>query len=265
MAEKTDPSKIQSVVLYSSFAYVTRNLRTKIKAGSSEIYLGEIPDRVSERTISVRFPDSSKKIKIRGIRGRIRVERKARTKEIASLLKRQEILNDRIEFLSSEIQELIEEEKTIVKISPVIKKDPAPQEEIADPEFLSGFQKQYQEHLNQLSLFRRKKLEVLDQIREESLVVDASLDHLGRLEAKQKKEIYLEVETSEDTETSIEYKYLISGASWFPRYSLQLTEESKSGYLSWFALVRNDTGEDWEKVKLFLRLPIRIWTSIFRL
>ncbi|MCL8265152.1 DUF4139 domain-containing protein [Leptospira weilii] len=251
VAEKTDPSKIQSVVLYSSFAYVTRNLRTKIKAGSSEIYLGEIPDRVSERTISVRFPDSSKKIKIRGIRGRIRVERKARTKEIASLLKRQEILNDRIEFLSSEIQELIEEEKTIVKISPVIKKDPAPQEEIADPEFLSGFQKQYQEHLNQLSLFRRKKLEVLDQIREESLVVDASLDHLGRLEAKQKKEIYLEVETSEDTETSIEYKYLISGASWFPRYSLQLTEESKSGYLSWFALVRNDTGEDWEKVKLF--------------
>ncbi|MDL5245933.1 DUF4139 domain-containing protein [Leptospira weilii] len=251
VAEKTDPSKIQSVVLYSSFAYVTRNLRTKIKAGSSEIYLGEIPDRVSERTISVRFPDSSKKIKIRGIRGRIRVERKARTKEIASLLKRQEILNDRIEFLSSEIQELIEEEKTIVKISPVIKKDPAPQEEIADPEFLSGFQKQYQEHLNQLSLLRRKKLEVLDQIREESLVVDASLDHLGRLEAKQKKEIYLEVETSEDTETSIEYKYLISGASWFPRYSLQLTEESKSGYLSWFALVRNDTGEDWEKVKLF--------------
>ncbi len=251
VAEKTDPSKIQSVVLYSSFAYVTRNLRTKIKAGSSEIYLGEIPDQVSERTISVRFPDSSKKIKIRGIRGRIRVERKARTKEIASLLKRQEILNDRIEFLSSEIQELIEEEKTIVKISPVIKKDPAPQEEIADPEFLSGFQKQYQEHLNQLSLLRRKKLETLDQIREESLVVDASLDHLGRLEAKQKKEIYLEVETSEDTETSIEYKYLISGASWFPRYSLQLTEESKSGYLSWFALVRNDTGEDWEKVKLF--------------
>lgn len=44
---------------------------------------------------------------------------------------------------------------------------------------------------------------------------------------------------------------MISGASWFPRYSLQLTEESRSGYLSWFALVRNDTGEDWEKVKLF--------------
>ncbi|AVQ11493.1 Uncharacterized protein XB16_1161 [Leptospira santarosai] len=249
--EKTDPSRIQSVVLYSSFAYVTRNLRIKIKAGNSEIYLGEIPDRVSERTISVRFPDSSKKIKIRGIRGRIRVERKARTKEIASLLKRQETLNDQIRFLSSEIEELIEEEKVVVKISPAIKKDPAPQEEIADPEFLSGFQRQYQEHLNQLSLIRRKKLETLDQVREESLVVDARLNHLGRLEAKQKKEIYLEVETSEDTETSIEYKYLISGASWFPRYSLQLTEESRSGYLSWFALVRNDTGEDWEKVKLF--------------
>ncbi|EMO58412.1 PF13600 domain protein [Leptospira santarosai str. CBC1416] len=189
--EKTDPSRIQSVVLYSSFAYVTRNLRIKIKAGNSEIYLGEIPDRVSERTISVRFPDSSKKIKIRGIRGRIRVERKARTKEIASLLKRQEILNDQIRFLSSEIEELIEEEKVVVKISPIIKKDPAPQEEIADPEFLSGFQKQYQEHLNQLSLIRRKKLETLDQVREESLVVDARLNHLGRLEAKQKKKFIL--------------------------------------------------------------------------
>lgn len=249
--ERTDPSRIQSVVLYSSFAYVTRNLRAKVKAGSSEIYLGEIPDRVSERTISVRFPDSSKKIKIRGIRGKIRVERKARTKEIASLLKRKETLNDQIELLSSEIQELIEEEKTIVKISPVIKKDPALQEEIADPEFLSGFQKQYQEHLNQLSLIRWKKLETLDQVREEGLVVDARLDHLGRLEAKQKKEVHLEIETSEDTETSIEYKYLISGASWFPRYSLQLADESRSGDLSWFALVRNDTGEDWEKVKLF--------------
>ncbi|MCG6195004.1 DUF4139 domain-containing protein [Leptospira sp. FAT2] len=249
--DKPDPSKIQSVVLYSSFAYVTRNLRAKIKAGSSEIYLGEIPEMVSERTISVRFPDSSKKIKIRGIRGKIRVERKARTKEIASLLKRQEILNDQIELLSSEIQELIEEEKAIVKISPVVKKDPAPQEEIADPEFLSGFQKQYQEHLNQLSAVRQKKLETLDQVREEGLVVDARLDHLGRLEAKQKKEIYLETETSEDAEALIEYKYLIPGASWFPRYSLQLTDESRSGDLSWFALVRNDTGEDWDKVKLF--------------
>ncbi|TGL73675.1 DUF4139 domain-containing protein [Leptospira yasudae] len=249
--DKPDPSKIQSVVLYSSFAYVTRNLRAKIKAGSSEIYLGEIPEMVSERTISVRFPDSSKKIKIRGIRGKIRVERRARTKEIASLLKRQEILNDQIELLSSEIQELIEEEKTIIKISPVVKKDPAPQEEIADPEFLSGFQKQYQEHLNQLSAVRQKKLETLDQVREEGLVVDARLDHLGRLEAKQKKEIYLETETSEDAEALIEYKYLIPGASWFPRYSLQLTDESRSGDLSWFALVRNDTGEDWDKVKLF--------------
>ncbi|KPA31250.1 Uncharacterized protein AMR50_4177 [Leptospira interrogans] len=91
----------------------------------------------------------------------------------------------------------------------------------------------------------------MDRVREEGLVVDARLDHLGRLEAKQKKEIYLEVETSEDTETSIEYKYLISGASWYPKYSLQLTDESRNGQLSWFALVRNDTGEDWEKVKLF--------------
>ncbi|MCG6162180.1 DUF4139 domain-containing protein, partial [Leptospira bandrabouensis] len=130
-------------------------------------------------------------------------------------------------------------------------KDPAPQEEIADPEFLSGFQKQYQEHLNQLSAVRQKKLETLDQVREEGLVVDARLDHLGRLEAKQKKEIYLETETSEDAEALIEYKYLIPGASWFPRYSLQLTDESRSGDLSWFALVRNDTGEDWDKVKLF--------------
>lgn len=68
----------------------------------------------------------------------------------------------------------------------------------------------------------------------------------------------MEVETSEDTETSIEYKYLISGASWYPKYSLQLTDESRNGQLSWFALVRNDTGEDWEKVKLFLQPLIRI-------
>ncbi|TGK11243.1 DUF4139 domain-containing protein [Leptospira stimsonii] len=249
--DKADPSRIQSVVLYSSFAYVTRTLRAKVKAGSTEIYLGEIPDQVSERTISVRFPDSSRKVKIRGIRGKIKVERRARTKEIASLLKRQDAINDQIELLSSEIQELIEEEKAIVKISPVLRGDHALQEEVADPEFLAGFQKQYQEHLNQLSSLRQKKLESLDQIREEGLVVDARLDHLGRLEAKQRKELYLETETAEDTEALIEYKYLIPGASWFPRYSLQLTDESRSGDLSWFALVRNDTGEDWDKVKLF--------------
>lgn len=79
---------------------------------------------------------------------------------------------------------------------------------------------------------RQKKLEVLDRVREEGLVVDVRLDYLGRLEVKQKKEVYLEVETSEDTETSIEYKYLISGTSWYPKYSLQLTDESKNGHLS---------------------------------
>ncbi|MDV6237652.1 DUF4139 domain-containing protein [Leptospira ellisii] len=249
--EKTDRSRIQSVVLYSSFAYVTRSLKTKIKAGSSEVFIGEIPEQVSERTISVRFPDSSGKIKIRGIRGKISVQRKARTKEIAILLKRQETLNDQIELLSNEIQELIDEEKSIVKISPVLRGDQFHQEDVADPEFLSGFQKQYQEHLQQLSAARQKKLEILDQVREEGLVVDARLDHLGRLESKRKKELYLETESEEESDALVEYKYLIPGASWFPRYSLQLTDESRSGELRWFALVRNDTGEDWEKVKLF--------------
>lgn len=92
--------------------------------------------------------------------------------------------------MSLEVQELIAEGKEIVKISPTIRKEPSLQEEIADPEFLFGFQKQYHEYLNQLSLIRQKKLEVLDKVREEGLVVDARLDHLGRLETNKKRNLF---------------------------------------------------------------------------
>ncbi|TGK11835.1 DUF4139 domain-containing protein [Leptospira fletcheri] len=241
--------RVHSVLLYSDFAYTTRIAEFKLPVGSSEISLGEVPYNILDKSVSVSFSDAGRKFKIRGIRVLERVTRKFKSKETEELSRRKESLLLSLSTKSREVQELLDWETSFKSIKPVLREEEGVIEKV-DPDSLSGFRKTFSDLSEENTKLRLSKLEELDRIREEFYIVNAKLDHLAQGDVLRRKEIRLEAEVETAGTYKLEYKYLIRGAIWYPRYTLDLKPNGSEAELGWYALVRNETGEDWNGVRL---------------
>ncbi|PJZ78235.1 mucoidy inhibitor MuiA family protein [Leptospira neocaledonica] len=242
-------AKIDSVLLYSDLVYVTRQSEVKLPAGVSEILLGEVPIASLDKSVIVTFTDPNKKFKIKGIRVSEKASRRKKSQEAEELEKRKEGLLLALSTKSREVQDLLDWEASIKSIKPTIRDQDGVVERI-DSENFASFRKTYAELAEDNTKLRLAKLEELDRIREEFYIVTTKLAHLAEGDTLRRKEIRLDVESDSANIFPFEYKYLIRGANWYPRYTLELNANGQEAELGWHALVRNETGEDWKNVRL---------------
>jgi len=66
------------------------------------------------------------------------------------------------------------------------------------------------------------------------------------------QQIVVTVSSTESLSGSMKVSYMVSGASWSPSYDLRATNTASPVTLTYKATIRQNTGEDWEKVKLTL-------------
>ncbi|EPG73484.1 PF13600 domain protein [Leptospira fainei serovar Hurstbridge str. BUT 6] len=248
-AAATASSRIESVLLYSDFAYAKRVAEIKLPAGASEVSLGEVPSNILDKSVSVSFSDPNKKFKIRGVRVLEKVSKRFKSQESEELEKRKDALLLSLGTRSKEVQELLDWETSLRSISPAFREEAGVVEKVDSDSFL-GFRKTHSDLAEENTKLRLAKLEELDRLREEFYIVTAKLEHLAQGDVLRRKEIRLEAEIETAATYRIEYKYLIRGAIWYPRYTLDLKPNGTEAELGWYALVRNETGEDWNGVRL---------------
>ncbi|WNY25032.1 DUF4139 domain-containing protein [Methanolapillus millepedarum] len=70
--------------------------------------------------------------------------------------------------------------------------------------------------------------------------------------SKRESEISVEVYAPKDVETDIELSYFLNNAGWTPYYDIRAKDVENPVTLNFKAFVRQQTGEDWEDVKLTL-------------
>ncbi|MGJ4787327.1 mucoidy inhibitor MuiA family protein [Leptospira koniambonensis] len=242
-------ARIDSVLLYSDLVYVTRQSEVKLPAGVSEVLLGEVPIASLDKSVIITFTDPNKKFKIKGIRVSEKASRRKKSQEAEELEKRKEGLLLALSTKSREVQDLLDWEASIKSIKPAIREQDGVVEKI-DSENFSSFRKTYAELAEDNTKLRLAKLEELDRIREEFYIVTTKIAHLAEGDTLRRKEIRLDVESDSANVFPFEYKYLIRGANWYPRYTLELNSNGQEAELGWHALVRNETGEDWKNVRL---------------
>nr|WP_244926580.1 DUF4139 domain-containing protein [Leptospira wolffii] len=242
-------ARIDSVLLYSDLVYVTRQTEVKLPAGSSEVILGEIPIASLDKSVIVTFTDPNKKFKIKGIRVFEKASRRKKSQEAEELERRKESLLLSLGTKSREVQDLLDWEASLKSIKPVLRDEEGFQEKI-DSENFSLFRKSFIDLAEENTKIRLSKLEELDRIREEFYIVTTKLGHLAEGDTLRRKEIRIDVESDSAANFPFEYKYLIRGAIWYPRYTLELHPNGQEAELGWHALVRNETGEDWKGVRL---------------
>lgn len=82
--------------------------------------------------------------------------------------------------------------------------------------------------------------------------LDQQLQQVEKTSTSESFTIIVLIETHEKGEFEIEISYLVEQASWTPFYDLQVNFNEKIVHLNYLASVRQNTGEDWHNVALFL-------------
>lgn len=79
---------------------------------------------------------------------------------------------------------------------------------------------------------------------------EAELGELRNGTKKERNQVMVDVDVLTAGDFSLELSYVVSGASWRPLYDVRLIDERVS--LTYLAEVRQNTGQDWQDVKLTL-------------
>ena len=74
----------------------------------------------------------------------------------------------------------------------------------------------------------------------------------------------MDLEAAQAGEVELQLSYLVRGPKWVPTYDIRVDSESRKLDVKYFALVRQNTGEDWGDVALKLSTANPGWEGVMR-
>ena len=248
-AEKTVPSKIKEVTLFSGQAMVTREAFTTVQKGLNELFLEIKAFRIDKDSITAKvfgageiFSVQFKKIplkespreNIKTLELKINELRKAKR----VLADTKEILNKKESFLTS----LIDFSKT--QVPQEIKTSFPNIEDLADTLlFLSS-------NFQRINVEKQSLDASIEEIEKEIKVLKDELNALRRPVKKVKKVIEILFNAEKEQKIRIVADYLTKNANWRPLYKVSVPMSLSEIGLTMFSKIHQKTGEDWNRVAL---------------
>lgn len=243
-------SKITSVTVYGDRAQVTRTAVVTLQKGEHVLSFPDLPVDTEPNSIQV---NGKGKALLRDVKFRTehfaqtpRVNQKALLDEKTSLEDKLAEINDRISAAEMEKNFIGEIEKKLVRPT---------RENTADELNTEKWQG--------ILVFYRDKTEKVDaELRERNIAkrevvreierVKREIQSLGSGETRETRIIEVKVEMQDAGELTLNASYIVYGPSWRPVYDLRVSTEDKKMHVSYNAVVRQATGEDWKDIQLKL-------------
>jgi uncharacterized protein (TIGR02231 family) len=248
-AEKTVPSQIKEVTLFSGQAMVKREAFTTVQKGLNELFLEIEAFRVDKDSITAKifgageiFSVQFKKIPIKESP---RENIKALEQKINELKKSKRVLADKKEVLNKEelfLASLIDFSKT--QIPQEIKTNFPNMEDLTETLIFlsSNFQKMNNE---------KQSLDAsIEEIEKEIKVLNEELKALRRPVKKVRKVIEILFNAEKEQKIRIVADYLTKNATWEPLYKVSVPMALTEIDLTMFSKILQKTGEDWNHVAL---------------
>jgi uncharacterized protein (TIGR02231 family) len=248
-AEKTGPSQIKEVTLFSGQAMVKREAFTTVQKGLNELFLEIEAFRIDKDSITAKifgageiFSVQFKKIPIKESP---RENIKALEQKINELKKSKRVLADKKEVLNKEelfLASLIDFSKT--QIPQEIKTNFPNMEDLTETLIFlsSNFQKMNNE---------KQSLDAsIEEIEKEIKVLNEELKALRRPVKKVRKVIEILFNAEKEQKIRIVADYLTKNANWEPLYKVSVPMALSEIDLTMFSKILQKTGEDWNHVAL---------------
>jgi uncharacterized protein (TIGR02231 family) len=246
-------SNINSVVVYTDRARVTRHQTVTLAGNESEIVLSKLP--IAIITDSIRASGTGNvAVKLLGVRTEKVFSTEPVAEKIALLY--QEIENLSIQkrgvedaFRGLHLQRQFVEnlsDKSVEKFAQSLARQ---QLSVAETKNLLTFVGQEYGSLSEAIVQRQQQIQQIDR---ELAVKNQQLQQLQNPRSEQSLDIIISIQPAGSGELRLEVSYAIENASWTPLYDIRVNESDKNITLSYLAEVNQRTGEDWNNVNLTL-------------
>ena len=249
----TAPSRITAVTVYADRALTTRSATLPLKPGSYLIAFKSIPVLIQDDSIRVEGKGSAKAtivgLEVKRVFLEQSDEKRAKEldEEIRSLERRLGTIDSKKAGLSSQKAFL---ESIRVAWGDRISKELAigrpTSVELSDASSFVGTAVTKVEELNRDADIEKKSIkDKIDALRRQR---DASTGSLR----KEAKSVEVVVEITREGNLTLDLATVISQTGWQPSYDVRLSPDTKTAALTFRAMVRQQTGEDWKNIDLTL-------------
>ncbi len=244
--EITQSSSIKDVTVFLSGAEIHRTAKVNLAAGSNTITFDNLSNYITPSSIQVKAKNSNVTIASVNIQSNYLIDN--------SNDKRLTIINDSIEELKFAIaireghKRVYTEEKSLLLANKSIRGDEIGVETFELQDMADFFRKR-------LLDLETKLLDIDMQISKINKVMTRLLQQqkdLKKGKSKYTKEIVVNASSSSKTTTEFELTYVITQASWIPKYDLRSDDITEPVALTYKADVYNLSGYDWKNVNITL-------------
>lgn len=245
-------SSISAVTVYPDRARITRSAETAIPEGETLVRFTGLPADLDDSSVQVAGTGTG--VKILGLEIRSKFSEQVVNDQVRSLQDQLKALADSDTALAATASDLQEQRKFLHKVRDGLSLSgdsdgKVPPQGIDKVKPLFDF---YSGELTRLS----KETQAVDIARRDLLPKKQALEEeLGRLQgsgAKAQKEVLVAVKASNAATAKLTVSYNMMNASWQPLYDARVNTKDGGIDLSYYGVVRQQTGEDWNNVKLAL-------------
>lgn len=245
-------SSISAVTVYPDRARITRSAETAIPEGETLVRFIGLPVDLDDSSVQVAGTGTG--VKILGLEIRSKFSEQVVNEQVRSLQDQLKALADSDTALAATASDLQEQRKFLHKVRDGLalsgdSDGKVPPQGIDKVKPLFDF---YSGELTRLS----KETQAVDIARRDLLPKKQALEEeLSRLQgsgAKAQKEVLVAVKASNAATAKLTVSYNMMNASWQPLYDARVNTKDGGIDLSYYGVVRQQTGEDWNNVKLAL-------------
>jgi uncharacterized protein (TIGR02231 family) len=249
----TADSRIVKVTAYTDRALVTRLATVTIQKGEQEIRFANLPAYLDKSSVQVSGKGNAV---IRDVRTGQEQTALLTDRELQKLTDQRDSLNDSLR-ISDDRTTAAQSQKNFIEniakkvTAPVTEPEKAPGPEL-DPAKWGAMVGFYRKGISQLD----EEIRLQESYKKElSLRIDKiNRQIIDRGGAKSKTKPYVDavVQGKETGPVELSLSYVVHGVSWSPSYTLRMASNAKAMNVTYNAMVRQNTGEDWNNVSLNL-------------
>ena len=238
-------TKVHSVTVYTTGALINQSGTVSIDEGQTNIIVSGVSPSIDVSHIHV---SANEGVKIVSVTHQVNYLNKPLENPVFKVLQDSvKLLTDELALVNGNIDALNEEKKMIIRNSSIGGANSGVN--VSDlPKVLEFMQTNLADISKKSLAFEKHR----DKLNEELGRIQNQLEELNAKEINNNQEIVITLSASSKMNVNLDISYLVANAGWAPSYDLKVKDISHPIELVYRAKVFNNTGIDWDNVKLTL-------------
>ncbi len=236
-------SKITNATVFYSGAQITRKVTIKLDNGNTTIKLKLLSPFIDKNSIRVKAEEG---VSILAVNHQINyIKSEAPDEMIRDIRKKIGLYESENQKLSTNLQ-ILEEKLSFLKLN----KDFVNNTNNLNSQSYNEMAELYSKKIEEIFY---KKLECNNQINSNTRNIELlkkQFQQILNVEGKPEGEIVITLSAKNKIESNLQVTYLVENASWYPSYNIRVDKLDQPVQLVYKANVQQNTGVDWENVKL---------------